>query len=83
VTSNGNILFFLGDLIPMSAHVRLPYIMSYDLYPLKTLEMKEKTLEKAIAEDWRMAFVHDPNHYFGKIQKENNKYVFRHLTKSV
>jgi glyoxylase-like metal-dependent hydrolase (beta-lactamase superfamily II) len=73
-------VFFLGDMIPTSAHVGLPYIMSYDLYPMSTLESKERFLEQALQEDWIVAFNHDPDHYFGKIAKINDKYNFQPIS---
>ena len=74
ISSDDKVLFFLGDLVPMSAHVSLSYIMSYDLYPLQTLENKKKYFEQALAEDWIVAFVHDAELFFGKIGMKKNKY---------
>ena len=74
VTSNNQVLFFLGDMVPMSAHAGLSYIMSYDLYPLETLANKKKYFEQAIADEWIVAFVHDTQQFFGKIVKKDNKY---------
>ncbi|MBM2838111.1 MAG: uncharacterized protein HW415_736, partial [Deltaproteobacteria bacterium] len=34
IESDGKTAFYLGDMIPTAAHVPLPYIMGYDLYPL-------------------------------------------------
>lgn len=79
IVSEGQTVFFLGDMIPTAAHVGLPYIMSYDLYPMETLQNKERYLEQAIQEDWTVAFNHDPEHYFGKIAKVNGKYKFQTL----
>jgi len=79
VQSQGEILFFLGDLVPTTAHIGLPYIMSYDLFPLETLKNKKIYYEKAIREDWILAFNHDPEHYFGKVVKEGDKYKFQPL----
>ncbi len=79
ITSEGKVLFFLGDLVPMSAHVGLSYIMSYDLFPLETLENKKKYFEQAIAQDWTIAFVHDPHIFFGRIGKKDHKYVCLNL----
>lgn len=79
ITSEGKVLFFLGDMVPMSAHVGLSYIMSYDLYPLETLENKEKYFEAAMAEDWIVAFVHDPQLFFGRIGKKEDKYILLSL----
>ena len=51
---------FLGDLIPTQAHVPLPWIMGYDLYPVDTLEAKRDLLGLAKANGWLLLFQHDP-----------------------
>jgi len=79
IRSGEETVFFLGDMIPTSGHVGLPYIMSYDLYPMETLRNKERYLEQALQEDWTVAFNHDPKHFFGKIIKVHNKYKFQPL----
>jgi len=79
VRSGEETLFFLGDMVPTSAHLGLPYIMSYDLFPLDTLKNKEKTLEQAVRENWILAFNHDPQYYFGRVKKEKGKYFFHPL----
>ncbi|MGB8953639.1 MAG: MBL fold metallo-hydrolase [Candidatus Aminicenantales bacterium] len=81
IKSMGRVLFYLGDLVPTSAHVRLAYVMSYDLYPLETLKTKKRFYDQAIEEDWVMAFVHDSAHYFGRVRKAANKYEFQPLSK--
>jgi glyoxylase-like metal-dependent hydrolase (beta-lactamase superfamily II) len=79
VQSGGKTLVYLGDLVPTSAHIALAYGMSYDLNPLENLERKRQLYERAIAEDWILSFVHDPVHYFGKVRKANQKYMFQPL----
>ena len=79
VSTGGKVCFFLGDLVPTSAHVGLSYIMSYDLFPQQTLENKRVYFEQAIEEDWILAFNHDPEHFFGEVKKVNNKYTFEAL----
>jgi len=79
VQSQGKTLFYLGDMVPTASHIGLPYIMSYDLYPLDTLKSRKSFYQQAIAEDWILAFVHDPVHYFGKVKKTNKKYEFQPL----
>ncbi|HET9952603.1 MAG TPA: MBL fold metallo-hydrolase [Candidatus Eisenbacteria bacterium] len=49
------------DLIPTAAHIPLPYIMGYDLYPMMTLETKRKILADATRENWIFLFEHDPD----------------------
>ena len=53
--------WFAADLIPMSAHIPLAYIMSYDLLPLTTLEEKKRFLKQALDEQWITIFEHDPH----------------------
>ena len=79
VRSGGKTLVYLGDLVPTSAHIGLAYGMSYDLNPLENLETKRKLYDQAISEDWILAFVHDPVHYFGRVKKDNRKYAFAPL----
>lgn len=76
VRSGGQTLCFLGDLVPTAAHVRLAYIMSYDLYPVETLETRKSLYAQAIAGDWILGFVHDPVHFFGKVRKTNAHHEF-------
>jgi glyoxylase-like metal-dependent hydrolase (beta-lactamase superfamily II) len=54
-------VFGFADLVPMRAHVKLPWIMGYDLYPVETLEAKKKLLPQAAREDWLCLFYHDPD----------------------
>jgi len=55
----GEIVFYPVDLVPTSAHLRLSWIMSFDLEPLVTLEQKEQWLTRAGEEGWRIVFCHD------------------------
>ncbi len=79
IVSQDRILFFLGDMVPTSGHVGLPYIMSYDLFPQETMDNKERFFLQAVAEDWIVAFNHDPHHFFGRIAQKKGKFAFRPL----
>ncbi len=52
---------YLADLIPSAAHVRLPWIIAYDVRPLVTLEEKQRFLAEAIGEKYLCGFEHDPS----------------------
>jgi glyoxylase-like metal-dependent hydrolase (beta-lactamase superfamily II) len=56
----GETAAFIADLIPTTAHLPLPWIMGYDLEPLRTLESKRALLRDAVAGGWRLIFEHDP-----------------------
>jgi len=65
--SEGETAVFLADLIPTSAHLPLPYIMGYDLEPLRTLESKRALLRDAAAGGWWFIFEHDPTVAMGRV----------------
>jgi len=65
--SGGETVAFVADLIPTSAHLRLPWIMGYDLEPLRTLESKRSVLREAALEGWRLVFEHDPVVAWGRL----------------
>jgi glyoxylase-like metal-dependent hydrolase (beta-lactamase superfamily II) len=60
VNDRGETAAFVADLIPTAAHLPLPWIMGYDLEPLRTLESKRRLLDDAVRGAWRIVFEHDP-----------------------
>jgi glyoxylase-like metal-dependent hydrolase (beta-lactamase superfamily II) len=60
LTVNGQTLLFCADLMPSSHHIPLPYVMSYDVRPLLTMDEKARVLAQAAAENWILIFQHDP-----------------------
>jgi glyoxylase-like metal-dependent hydrolase (beta-lactamase superfamily II) len=50
---------YVADLIPSHHHVRLPYIMAYDIRPMDTLQEKTIFLEKAFENNHIIFFEHD------------------------
>jgi glyoxylase-like metal-dependent hydrolase (beta-lactamase superfamily II) len=59
VRDGGETAIFLADLIPTTAHLPLPWIMGYDLEPLRTLESKRSVVEEALARGCTLVFEHD------------------------
>lgn len=51
---------FMADLLPSQGHIPLPYVMSYDMFPLTTLNEKKSFLKEAVANDYILFFEHDP-----------------------
>jgi glyoxylase-like metal-dependent hydrolase (beta-lactamase superfamily II) len=58
---------FLADLVPTSAHVPLPWIMAYDLYPMTTLANRKLWYPRLAAERWVCFFEHDYETPVGRI----------------
>jgi glyoxylase-like metal-dependent hydrolase (beta-lactamase superfamily II) len=52
-------LVYMADLLPSAAHIPLPYVMAYDMFPLTTLQEKKSFLEEAAANDYILFFEHD------------------------
>jgi glyoxylase-like metal-dependent hydrolase (beta-lactamase superfamily II) len=61
LSDSSNTLLFCGDLFPTTSHIPLPYVMGYDLQPLVTVEEKKQILKKAVEENWKLIFEHDPD----------------------
>jgi glyoxylase-like metal-dependent hydrolase (beta-lactamase superfamily II) len=69
----GRILYSFADLVPMRAHMPLAWIMSYDLYPVETLEAKRRLLPQAAREEWLCLFYHDPDAPLCRVMEEDGK----------
>ena len=52
---------FVADLLPTVGHIRLPFIMGYDVRPLVTLTEKEAFLNLAANHNYYLFLEHDPN----------------------
>ncbi|MDO9528850.1 MAG: MBL fold metallo-hydrolase [Syntrophales bacterium] len=59
INYRGETVVFTGDLLPSTAHIPLPYIMSYDVRPLISLEEKEIFLNEAVENNYILFFPHD------------------------
>jgi glyoxylase-like metal-dependent hydrolase (beta-lactamase superfamily II) len=79
VADGGEQAVFLGDLIATSAHLPLPWIMGYDLEPLRTLESKRTLMEQAVPGAWRFIFEHDAHVAWGWPVKEGKGFALRDM----
>lgn len=57
---NGQTIVFVADLLPSVAHLPIPYIMAYDMFPLTSLNEKKSFLQEAVSNDYLLFFQHDP-----------------------
>ena len=53
-------ILYMADLLPSIGHLPLPYVMAYDMFPLKTLGEKKLILTEAVEKDYILYFEHDP-----------------------
>jgi len=59
LSGGGKTAFLFADLVPMTSHLGLAWIMGYDLYPMMTLENKKKWIPHVAKEGWLALFGHD------------------------
>lgn len=67
----GRKIVFLGDLVPTRHHLPNPWIMAYDLFPVTTLETKQRLLPEIHANGWLCAFVHDADHPLAYLARDD------------
>jgi glyoxylase-like metal-dependent hydrolase (beta-lactamase superfamily II) len=75
VDSGGETACFLADLVPTTAHIPLPWIMGYDVEPLRTLESKRALYQRAASDGWLCVFGHDPVTAAGRLAREDKGFA--------
>lgn len=74
VRGENQTLLYAGDLLPTSAHLPIPWVMAYDLYPMTTIEEKKRYLRRAADEEWLIVFEHDPEIRCATVQWNGKDY---------
>lgn len=73
IESQGASACFISDLVPTSAHLPYPWIMSFDLYPLETLASRHTLLPRLIERQTLVIFPHDAGLPCAKLTEQNGK----------
>lgn len=60
ISYKGKTIIYMADLLPSTSHIPLPYVMAYDMFPLKTLQEKKSFLQEAVDKEYILYFEHDP-----------------------
>lgn len=69
-------IIYLADLVPTSSHLRYPFVMGYDLHPLKSIEEKKEILSKINENNYFVCFEHDPKISISKLTRDTkNNYI--------
>lgn len=74
---------YAADLIPFYSQIPVPYLMGYDIQPLKTVEEKKNYLSRAVKEDWKLIFGHDPKVAMATVQKTEKGFIHKELFESL
>ncbi|MGR3176226.1 MAG: MBL fold metallo-hydrolase [Candidatus Scalindua sp.] len=59
ISDERNTLVYCADLIPTTSHIKIPYIMGYDIEPLKIMREKKELLSLACNDNWTLFLEHD------------------------
>lgn len=77
VSDGHSTLLYCGDVVPTSTHVRVPWLMGYDLHPLILMEEKQKYLSEAADHSWYLFFEHDPYCDSAQIEKKGSDFAVK------
>jgi glyoxylase-like metal-dependent hydrolase (beta-lactamase superfamily II) len=70
IESRGRKACYISDLIPTRAHIDLTWGMSFDLFPVDTIESKKKYYAESIPEKWLTVFTHDPELPWAYVERD-------------
>ena len=74
ISDENKTLVFCSDLIPLKSHIKLPWIMGYDLNASLTLKEKKIFLDEASDNNWILFLYHDPTTITVRIDKSDKYY---------
>lgn len=69
ITSGGKTACYISDLVPTANHLDITWCMSYDLFPVETMEQKKRFYAEAIDRQWLTIFTHDHRNPWGYIER--------------
>lgn len=76
VEGGGGVVYFVADLIPTAAHVRIPFVMGYDIACIETMEEKRALLGRAVEERAWICLEHDPEFAFARPVALDDDFAF-------
>jgi glyoxylase-like metal-dependent hydrolase (beta-lactamase superfamily II) len=59
ISYKGQQILYMADLLPSVGHLPMPYVMAYDMFPLKTLTEKKIILTEALEKQYILYLEHD------------------------
>ncbi|GGH07331.1 MBL fold metallo-hydrolase [Mucilaginibacter phyllosphaerae] len=60
INYKGKQVLYMADLLPSAGHVPLPYVMAYDMFPMKTLDERKIYWNEAVEQQYILYMEHDP-----------------------
>ncbi len=66
ISGPDGVAYFVADVIPTAAHVRIPFVMGYDMAAIETMTEKRALLTRAVEEGAWICLEHDPRVAWGR-----------------
>jgi len=76
VSGGGQAAYYVSDLIPTAAHVRIPFVMGYDVAAIETMAEKHALLTRAAGERAWVVLEHDPEVAMGRIAADGEDFTW-------
>lgn len=76
VAGEGGVIYYVADLIPTRSHVRIPFVMGYDMAVIETMAEKRALLERAVAERAWVCLEHDPEVALGRPELRGDDFAW-------
>ncbi|TVQ98226.1 MAG: MBL fold metallo-hydrolase [Deltaproteobacteria bacterium] len=70
VQLHGRTWVLCADLIPTRAHLPIPWVMGYDLDPVRSCAEKDELLDQAARHDWILVLSHEPDLPFITVERD-------------
>ncbi len=65
----GNTILYMADLLPSVGHIPIPYVMSYDVRPLLTMDERQDYWQEIVDNEYILYLEHDPVHECCTLQR--------------
>lgn len=59
INYNGKTILYMADLLPSIGHIPLPYVMSYDIRPLTTMDERQSYWQEIVDKEYILFLEHD------------------------
>jgi glyoxylase-like metal-dependent hydrolase (beta-lactamase superfamily II) len=74
VEGGGRVVYFVADLIPTASHIRVPWVMGYDVAAIETMAEKQALVGRAVDEKAWICLEHDPEVAFALPKREGGDF---------
>lgn len=70
IESGGKTACYISDLICDTYHLDLTWLVSFDLFPLQTIESRKRFYARAVPEEWLVLFTHDVTIPWARVKRD-------------